>query len=245
MTKRQAKVQSKKSGPQLLDMLPESPFPPPAQAPARGGRSILVPAIRPIRDDGAAREKEGESDGERPINDEEASREKTGAKNKSGRTPALPAFSGEKALKSRGTHQMSGYEKPAPLSSLPYGIEAQYNKSEAQHPKSRAGKHPAASGAGKFISSPSHSESSAAPITRKTGILEIMEKYPEMLEMLMATGLHCVGCQLSVFDDLETGFRLHGYDEDVIDSFIAKMNEAVVKKQTEEKDENKEKKNRK
>ncbi len=187
-------------------MLPESSTPPSAEAPARGGRVILVPAIRPVSDEEAARKKE-----KAPVHPAKEN------------APAHPAvFGGEQDLKSKGIHQSSGYEKPspsAPAQAPAYGIEAQYKRAQSSHMAQT--RHPS----GAF--------SSAGPITRKTGISEIMEKYPEMLEMLMATGLHCVGCQLSVFDDLETGFRLHGYEEDVIDSFIAKMNEAAAQKEDE------------
>jgi hydroxylamine reductase len=70
-----------------------------------------------------------------------------------------------------------------------------------------------------------------APITRTTLIMDIVYKYPEAVEVLVAAGLHCVGCQLSVYDDFQTGCSIHGFDEETIDRLVVEMNNSVKKAQ--------------
>lgn len=76
-------------------------------------------------------------------------------------------------------------------------------------------------------------------ITRDTTIGEIVEKYPQVVETLMGFGVHCVGCHVSPFESLESGFRGHGIDDAVIEEAVKKLNEiikqnATYKEQTEE-----------
>ncbi len=70
-------------------------------------------------------------------------------------------------------------------------------------------------------------ENADAPITRTTLVMDIVYKYPDAVEVLVAAGLHCVGCQLSVYDDFQTGCAIHGFDDKTIDELVVKMNEAV------------------
>ena len=52
-------------------------------------------------------------------------------------------------------------------------------------------------------------------ITAKTPINSLIEKHPEVIEILMDYGLNCVGCHFSGHDTLETGLKIHGLDHEM------------------------------
>ncbi len=64
-------------------------------------------------------------------------------------------------------------------------------------------------------------------ITRETNIMEIVHEYPEAVPVLIEAGLHCIGCQLSMYDTLETGCAIHGMDKETVDRIVVEMNERV------------------
>ncbi len=66
-------------------------------------------------------------------------------------------------------------------------------------------------------------------ITKKTLMGEIIEKYPEVVPTLMDFGLHCIGCHIAAFENLEAGFKAHGMDNKQIEEAIKKLNEVVKK----------------
>ena len=80
----------------------------------------------------------------------------------------------------------------------------------------------------------SDSAPSSAPITRDTLIMDVVTYYPEVLPILLDVGLHCIGCQLSSFDTMQTGCELHGFDQATIDALVKAMNEVVAGKKKED-----------
>lgn len=65
------------------------------------------------------------------------------------------------------------------------------------------------------------------PITREINILDLVHQYPEAVPVLIEAGLHCIGCQLSMYDTLEQGCAIHGMDEETVDRLVKEMNERV------------------
>lgn len=61
-------------------------------------------------------------------------------------------------------------------------------------------------------------------ITKDMGIVEIVQKYPETVEVLMNAGMGCLGCAASHFENIEQGAMAHGID---IDALIEALNAAV------------------
>lgn len=51
-------------------------------------------------------------------------------------------------------------------------------------------------------------------LTKNTTIGELLKNYPEMAEVLMGIGMHCLGCPSSQMETLEQAARVHGIDED-------------------------------
>lgn len=47
-------------------------------------------------------------------------------------------------------------------------------------------------------------------ITKDMTIQEVVFKHPELMEVFMEYGLHCMGCAVAQFDTIEAGARAHG-----------------------------------
>jgi hybrid cluster-associated redox disulfide protein len=66
-------------------------------------------------------------------------------------------------------------------------------------------------------------------ITIKKDMLvqNIINKYPESILVLMGYGLHCVGCVFANSDTIESGAKLHGFDNETIDFMISDINKVL------------------
>jgi len=51
-------------------------------------------------------------------------------------------------------------------------------------------------------------------VTKEMNILEIVQKYPQSMEVFQNYGLGCIGCAAARFENLEAGARVHGFDPD-------------------------------
>ena len=61
-------------------------------------------------------------------------------------------------------------------------------------------------------------------ITKEMKIEEILQKYPESVEVFLKHGFHCLGCAAASFENLEEGAKAHGID---VDNLVKELNEAV------------------
>ncbi|MBR9691449.1 DUF1858 domain-containing protein [Candidatus Woesearchaeota archaeon] len=64
-------------------------------------------------------------------------------------------------------------------------------------------------------------------ITGKMAIGECVSKYPETVEVFLKHGLHCVGCAVAAFENIEQGACAHGIDAKKL---VEDLNKAVEKK---------------
>lgn len=62
-------------------------------------------------------------------------------------------------------------------------------------------------------------------ITKDMGLLEIVQNYPETLEVFQKYGLGCIGCAAARFENLEAGAKVHGIDPD---KMVEDLNAAIV-----------------
>jgi len=62
-------------------------------------------------------------------------------------------------------------------------------------------------------------------ITKEMSILDIVQQYPETIEVFARNGLGCIGCAAARFENLEAGARVHGLDPDVL---VEELNKALV-----------------
>lgn len=61
-------------------------------------------------------------------------------------------------------------------------------------------------------------------ITKDMGIIDVVQAYPETLEVFQQYGLGCIGCAAARFENIEAGALVHGID---IDAFINDLNAAI------------------
>ncbi|PJA40292.1 disulfide oxidoreductase [candidate division WWE3 bacterium CG_4_9_14_3_um_filter_34_6] len=64
-------------------------------------------------------------------------------------------------------------------------------------------------------------------ITKESNIAEIVNEHPEVVEVLTAFGLHCVGCFASAFDTIGEGAQIHGMIDEEIDEMIKEANKVL------------------
>jgi len=53
-------------------------------------------------------------------------------------------------------------------------------------------------------------------ITKDMSIMEIVQKYPDTVPVLMNHGMGCLGCALAQFETIEQGAMAHGMDMDAL-----------------------------
>jgi hybrid cluster-associated redox disulfide protein len=58
-------------------------------------------------------------------------------------------------------------------------------------------------------------------VTKDMSILDIVQNYPESLEVFTKYGLGCIGCAAARFENLEAGAKVHGFDPD---EMVAEIN---------------------
>ncbi|VVB87423.1 Uncharacterised protein [uncultured archaeon] len=61
-------------------------------------------------------------------------------------------------------------------------------------------------------------------ITKDMTIEEVVTQYPETMMVFMRHGLHCVGCHVSAFENIEEGATAHGIN---VDALVADLNKVV------------------
>lgn len=63
-------------------------------------------------------------------------------------------------------------------------------------------------------------------ITKEMPIGKVVSEHPETIEVFMNHGLHCVGCAVAQFENIEQGASAHGID---IKSLIDDLNSKISK----------------
>lgn len=67
-------------------------------------------------------------------------------------------------------------------------------------------------------------------ITKNTLILEIAERYPQLVDILIEKyGFHCIGCSLSAVETLGEGAMAHGIDKKTIEKMVIELNKVIDK----------------
>jgi hybrid cluster-associated redox disulfide protein len=62
-------------------------------------------------------------------------------------------------------------------------------------------------------------------ITKEMTIGEVVEKFPQSVEVFLRHGLMCFGCAVARFENVEQGARAHGID---VEALITDLNTAVA-----------------
>lgn len=62
------------------------------------------------------------------------------------------------------------------------------------------------------------------PITKDMNIEEVVNKYPETMMVFMKHGMHCIGCHISAFENIEEAAMVHGID---VNALLEDLNSVV------------------
>lgn len=62
-------------------------------------------------------------------------------------------------------------------------------------------------------------------VTKEMSIIEIVQTYPETIEVFAKNGLGCIGCAAARFENLEAGAKVHGLDPDKL---VEEINAAIA-----------------
>ena len=66
-------------------------------------------------------------------------------------------------------------------------------------------------------------------ITKKTLILEVVERYPKAVDVLVEKyNFHCIGCSLAEMENLEEGASAHGMSKKEIEEMVVELNKIVA-----------------
>ena len=63
-------------------------------------------------------------------------------------------------------------------------------------------------------------------ITKEMGIMDMVQQFPQTVDVLLQYGMGCLGCQAAQFENIEQGATAHGID---VDALIVSLNEAIAK----------------
>lgn len=63
-------------------------------------------------------------------------------------------------------------------------------------------------------------------VTKATQIIELLMINPNVKDVLLGFGLHCLGCPMSQMETLEEACMVHGIDPDIV---VEKVNEFLNK----------------
>ena len=61
-------------------------------------------------------------------------------------------------------------------------------------------------------------------ITKGMSILEVVQKYPDTVDVFVNAGMGCLGCAAAHFENIEQGAMAHGID---VDQLVKDLNTVV------------------
>ena len=64
----------------------------------------------------------------------------------------------------------------------------------------------------------------ATAITKDMSIMEVVQKYPDTVDVFVNAGMGCLGCAAAHFENIEQGAMAHGID---VDQLVKDLNTVV------------------
>ena len=61
-------------------------------------------------------------------------------------------------------------------------------------------------------------------ITKEMGIIDIVQKYPQTVEVFRNAGMGCLGCSAARYENLEQGASAHGID---VEALLVELNKVT------------------
>lgn len=62
-------------------------------------------------------------------------------------------------------------------------------------------------------------------LTKDMGIMEVVQQYPQTVEVFANSGMGCIGCAAARFENIEQGASAHGID---VDKLMEALNKAIA-----------------
>ena len=62
-------------------------------------------------------------------------------------------------------------------------------------------------------------------ISKDMGIIDVIQTYPETIEVFQKYGFGCIGCAAARFENLEAGAKVHGID---VNKMVEELNAAIT-----------------
>lgn len=62
-------------------------------------------------------------------------------------------------------------------------------------------------------------------ISKDMGIIDVIQSYPETIEVFQKYGFGCIGCAAARFENLEAGAKVHGID---VNKMVEDLNAAIA-----------------
>ncbi len=62
-------------------------------------------------------------------------------------------------------------------------------------------------------------------ISKDMGIIDVIQSYPETIEVFQKYGFGCIGCAAARFENLEAGAKVHGID---VNKMVEDLNAAIT-----------------
>lgn len=62
-------------------------------------------------------------------------------------------------------------------------------------------------------------------ITKEMGITEVVQEYPETIDIFLSFGMACIGCAAAAYESIEQGANAHGVDSEQL---VKSLNEAIA-----------------
>ncbi len=64
-------------------------------------------------------------------------------------------------------------------------------------------------------------------IKKEDKISEVIEKYPDSIEIFLEFDMHCIGCPMASMETIENGCSAHGMSEEKIKKLVKKLNKKI------------------
>jgi hybrid cluster-associated redox disulfide protein len=64
-------------------------------------------------------------------------------------------------------------------------------------------------------------------INKEMTLGDVVQKYPDTVEIFMRYGMHCIGCHVAAFETIEQGALAHGLTEEDLKKLVKELNEKV------------------
>ena len=68
------------------------------------------------------------------------------------------------------------------------------------------------------------------PVGKEMLIGEVVMKHPKAAEIMLAYGLHCIGCHVNAYESIEQGAKGHGMPDSLINKMVAEINAKLTRK---------------